>query len=189
MKKHTINIITLFMSFICLGVQAMPVYTDDIPQDYLKKVNSLKKHDTSREYATNISEKNIVKVYTPEHIVNKPKIQKINGISYIVSSLKVNDKVNFMVAEDVEKNGQIYIKKGTQVTGLIRTSEIGLPQYLPPGVIEISYFSTKDVKGNNVDLYGKIIEEAPDFQLILIPGIPFLNPAIKRNKIYTLYYK
>ncbi len=191
MKKHTINIITLFMSFICLGVQAMPVYTDDIPQDYLKKVNQLGSLNKTRETTNNISENNAVKIYTPEHILIMTKAKKINNKYVLTQNINVNDKVKFIVSEDVKKDGILFIPKGSEVTGIIRTAEPGNQPNCPPGVLEISYFSTKDVKGNKVNLYGKITEEAPEtglFQIIL-PYIPSLNPAIKRNKIYTLYYK
>ena len=191
MKKLVILSVILLLSINGLKTFAIPTYSDDIPQDYIKEVKGLIKYDKTREYTDNIPETNSVKIYSPKKISNKLGSKKINGIYMIVYKLNVNDKIKFIVAEDVQKNGQLYIKKGTEVTGIVRTIEPGLLAYYPPGIIEISYFSTKDVNGNIVNLYGKIKEEGKEtglFQFVM-PYIPSLSPSIRKNKIYTIYYK
>lgn len=191
MKKFLILSVILLLSINGLKTFAIPTYSDDIPQDYIKEVKDLIKYDKTREYTDNIPESNSVKIYSPKHILIRTKAKKINNKYRIVSDLNINDTVNFVIYEDVIKDNKIFIKKGTNVTGVVRTAEPGSIANYPPGILEISYFSTKDINGNKIKLYGKITEEAPEtglFQFIF-PAVPSLNPAIKKNKIYTIYYK
>lgn len=77
------------------------------------------------------------------------------------NGLKIGQKVIFKVSKDVYKNGEIFIKEGTLVNAFIELiSESG--RYGDPDEIELGRFSTKDVKGNPLELSGIVRKQGAD---------------------------
>ena len=128
-----------------------------------------------------------VNVYTPNRITLSNVLKKTaKGEYYTVQNYDINDRINFIVGEDVYKNN-----KGTTAVGIVREAQIGFGQFTAPDEIQISMFTTKDVNNNDVKLYGNIIQEGKQtglFQVIL-QEIPSLRASIPKNKLYTLYCK
>lgn len=185
MKKYTI-ILAVFIGFILTGKAiAAPVYTDEIPKEYIEKVKSLPKYNLSQNLPIyNEDNATQVKVYSPENIRLKYKTIRENAYLYHVNitNMSINDKVKFLIAEDVYQNNKLLIKKDTPAIGVVREANIAISNYGAPPEIQISMFTTKDVNNNTIELYGTVLNDYSGF--IQIP-----SHAINKNKIYTLYYK
>lgn len=196
MKKFII--LALMIAVPCIAqakgpIKPLPVYTDDIPVEYINKVKNLKNvnlkqtlpvYDTENMYEVKIrSEKNI--------IITQRLYRNEDGILDAKPTININDKAKFIVAQDVIKKGKVYIKQGTEATGIIRNAQINTGSLSAPAEIQISLFTTKDVNGNKVDLYGSIVKEGKDtglFQMLpLIGGMPSLGSGISPREVFTFY--
>lgn len=192
MKK--LFILTVLLScFVLQKADAYPVYSDELPQSYINSVRTHKGLSNNQSLPIYEPQNMLeVKVYTPNRITLKNVMKKTSkGEYYVVQNYDINDRVNFIVGEDVYKNNKLYIKKGTTAVGIVREAQIGFGQFTAPDEIQISMFTTKDVNNNDVKLYGNIIQEGKQtglFQVIL-QEIPSLRASIPKNKLYTLYCK
>lgn len=179
-------------------VMAMPVYKDEIPRSYVNEVRTTRNYDLKQTLPQYDCESAVeVKVYSPEKITLKrlsmeEKVEIKNfSITAIPQNYEINDKVKFIIAEDVIKDNKVVIKKGTEAYGVIRDAQISLITFSAPTEIQISFFQTKDINNKDVNLYGTITQEGLNtglLQIVLI-NIPSLGASIPKNKIYTLYYK
>lgn len=179
-------------------VMALPVYKDEIPRSYVNEVRTTRNYDLKQTLPQYDCESAVeVKVYSPEKITLKrlsmeEKVEIKNfSITAIPQNYEINDKVKFIIAEDVIKDNKVVIKKGTEAYGVIRDAQISLITFSAPTEIQISFFQTKDINNKDVNLYGTITQEGLNtglLQIVLI-NIPSLGASIPKNKIYTLYYK
>lgn len=192
MKK--LFILTVLLScFVLQKADAYPVYSDELPQSYINSVKTNKNLGNKQSLPVYDTQNMLeVNVYTPNRITLSNVLKKTaKGEYYTVQNYDINDRINFIVGEDVYKNNKLYIKKGTTAVGIVREAQIGLGQFTAPDEIQISMFTTKDVNNNDVKLYGNIIQEGKQtglFQVIL-QEIPSLRASIPKNKLYTLYCK
>lgn len=196
MKKFII--LALMLTVPCFAqakepAKPLPVYTDDIPVEYINKVKNLK----------NVNLKQTLPVYNTENmhevkIHSEKKIQVTNvyyknsaGLLDVKQSYQINDKVKFIVAQDVIKNGKVYIKQGSEAIGVFREARIGQGSFSAPDELQISLFTTKDVNGNKVDLYGSIVKEGKEtglFQMLpLISAVTSINASVSPREVFTLY--
>lgn len=182
--KQAIFIFSLILS-LSLGAKAFsaPVYTDEVPQDYINKVKARKPLNLQQNLPVYDIEKSIeVKVHSEGNIIIKvlPRREDFH-YAYDVTYPRINQQLTFIVAEDVYKNNKLFIKKGTPAKGLVREMSYSAPGYGATPEIQVSMFKTKDVNNVNIELYGTVREE----------NSGFLNtpPNISKNKVYTLYYK
>jgi len=122
-------------------------------------------------------------------------------------SLKIGQNIYFKVSNDVYKNGEIFIKNGTTVNAFIEL--ISKATYFgDPDEIELGRFSTKDVKGNTVELVGTVTKQGADrgkwakplyYAGLSVPlfGAPLLlcyfvkggKTSIKPEQNFELYYE
>lgn len=192
MKK--LFILTVLLScFVLQKADAYPVYSDELPQSYINSVKTNKSLGNKQSLPVYDTQNMLeVNVYTPNRITLSNVLKKTaKGEYYTVQNYDINDRIYFIVGEDVYKNNKLYIKKGTTAVGIVREAQIGLGQFTAPDEIQISMFTTKDVNNNDVKLYGNIIQEGKQtglFQVIL-QEIPSLRASIPKNKLYTLYCK
>lgn len=192
MKK--LFILTVLLScFVLQKADAYPVYSDELPQSYINSVKTNKSLGNKQSLPVYDTRKmHEVYVYTSSRITLKNVTKKTSkGEYYTVQNYDINDRINFIVGEDVYKNNKLYIKKGTTAVGIVREAQIGLGQFTAPDEIHISMFTTKDVNNNHVKLYGNIIQEGKQtgFFNLILPQIPSLRASIPKNKLYTLYCK
>jgi hypothetical protein len=75
--------------------------------------------------------------------------------------LNVGDKVSFQVKGDVLRDGDVFIKDGTLITGSIELISKAA-YYGDPDEIEIANLTTKDAKGNLIELEGVIRKQGAD---------------------------
>lgn len=121
--------------------------------------------------------------------------------------LTIGQKVDFKVSKDVCKKGEVFIKEGTPVNAFIELiSESG--RYGDPDEIELGRFSTKDAKGNPVELSGTIRKQGANrgkwakplyYAGLSVPlfGAPLLlcyfvkggKTNIKPDQNFELYYE
>lgn len=192
MKK--LFILTVLLScFVLQKADAYPVYSDELPQSYINSVKTNKNLGNKQSLPVYDTQNMLeVNVYTPNRITLSNVLKKTaKGEYYTVQNYDINDRINFIVGEDVYKNNKLYIKKGTTAVDIVREAQIGFGQFTAPDEIQISMFTTKDVNNNDVKLYGNIIQEGKQtglFQVIL-QEIPSLRASIPKNKLYTLYCK
>lgn len=171
----------------------LPVYTDDIPKEYVEKVKDLKNINYKQTLPVYDTEKMTeVKIHAEKKIILCYKYYKNEaGVLDTKPTYQIHDKVKFIVAQDVLKNGNVYIKQGTEAIGVFREARIGIGAVGAPDEIQISLFTTKDVNGNKVDLYGSVVKEGKDigmFQMLpLLSQIPSIGSPISPKTIYTLY--
>lgn len=192
MKK--LFILTVLLScFVLQKADAYPVYSDELPQSYINSVKTNKNLGNKQSLPVYDTQNMLeVNVYTPNRITLSNVLKKTaKGEYYTVQNYDINDRINFIVGEDVYKNNKLYIKKGTTAVGIVREAQIGLGQFTAPDEIHISMFTTKDVNNNHVKLYGNIIQEGKQtgFFNLILPQIPSLRASIPKNKLYTLYCK
>ncbi len=192
MKK--LFILTVLLScFVLQKADAYPVYSDELPQSYINSVKTNKSLGNKQSLPVYDTQNMLeVNVYTPNRITLSNVLKKTaKGEYYTVQNYDINDRINFIVGEDVYKNNKLYIKKGTTAVGIVREAQIGLGQFTAPDEIHISMFTTKDVNNNHVKLYGNIIQEGKQtgFFNLILPQIPSLRASIPKNKLYTLYCK
>lgn len=192
MKK--LFILTVLLScFVLQKADAYPVYSDELPQSYINSVKTYKNLGNKQSLPVYDTQNMLeVNVYTPNRITLSNVLKKTaKGEYYTVQNYDINDRINFIVGEDVYKNNKLYIKKGTTAVGIVREAQIGLGQFTAPDEIQISMFTTKDVNNNDVKLYGNIIQEGKQtgFFNLILPQIPSLRASIPKNKLYTLYCK
>ncbi len=192
MKK--LFILTVLLScFVLQKADAYPVYSDELPQSYINSVKTNKNLGNKQSLPVYDTQNMLeVNVYTPNRITLSNVLKKTaKGEYYTVQNYDINDRINFIVGEDVYKNNKLYIKKGTTAVGIVREAQIGLGQFTAPDEIQISMFTTKDVNNNDVKLYGNIIQEGKQtgFFNLILPQIPSLRASIPKNKLYTLYCK
>lgn len=192
MKK--LFILTVLLScFVLQKADAYPVYSDELPQSYINSVKTNKNLGNKQSLPVYDTQNMLeVNVYTPNRITLSNVLKKTaKGEYYTVQNYDINDRINFIVGEDVYKNNKLYIKKGTTAVGIVREAQIGLGQFTAPDEIHISMFTTKDVNNNDVKLYGNIIQEGKQtgFFNLILPQIPSLRASIPKNKLYTLYCK
>lgn len=191
MKKFSL-FVSIIVATFCISCQAFatPVYTDEIPQEYINKVRAQKNqtnYETRMMQDVSDFEKETlteVKVYTPENIRFKLKTRKIDINTYRMeaTNVKVGDKFKFLVAEDVYKNGKLYIKKGTPTVGYVK--KIALPSGIngPVPEFRITGFTIKDIDNKTVMLKGSVVNDYTGF-------IQLVSHGINKNKIYKLYLK
>lgn len=192
MKK--LFILTVLLScFVLQKADAYPVYSDELPQSYINSVKTNKNLGNKQSLPVYDTQNMLeVNVYTPNRITLSNVLKKTaKDEYYTVQNYDINDRINFIVGEDVYKNNKLYIKKGTTAVGIVREAQIGLGQFTAPDEIQISMFTTKDVNNNDVKLYGNIIQEGKQtgFFNLILPQIPSLRASIPKNKLYTLYCK
>lgn len=193
MRKFSI-IISLFLVFIFAGraYSAMPTYSDELPAEYINKYKTEKKVDYKQALPIYNSENALeVKIYTPKKIAIKFTTEKINNQYIARQTPSINDKVDFIVAQDVMKNGKLYIKKGTTATGTVRVAQFGIGVLSSPDELQISLFSTKDVNNKEVELFGTVLNEGKELGLFssILFQVPSCKASIPKNKIYTVYAK
>lgn len=190
--------LTTTLTLLCLifgtnlAALSMPVYTDEIPQEHLNKFNSSTKKLIEPEIIEEFTSEQEVKIYSDKKIMPITILKKVDGEKILSQNILINDKVNFYVAKDVYKNDKIYIKKGEIVTGIVSKAEAVVPNISAPGELQIQNFQTKTVKGYTIKLYGKIENIGHEFGLIgWLLGIGNYSTSgyVKKNKIYTVYYK
>lgn len=200
LKRFLTICVTFVLGFsVERSVFSSQVFTDEIPQSHLEKIKDLNKNNFSLPPSDYVKEQNAVNIYSPKKIMPITIMKKIDGESkrVLTENIKVNDKIEFLTAEDTLKNGKLFIRKGTPVFGTVRAVQISLmgstlPQYMLPGKLELVKFKTKDINGSVVDLYGEINENGRNtglIGLIFFDNYATTSAAIKKNKIYTLYYK
>ena len=192
MKK--LFILTVLLScFVLQKADAYPVYSDELPQSYINSVKTNKSLGNKQSLPVYDTQNMLeVNVYTPNRITLSNVLKKTaKGEYYTVQNYDINDRINFIVGEDVYKNNKLYIKKGKTAVGIVREAQIGLGQFTATYEIHISMFTTKDVNNNHVKLYGNIIQEGKQtgFFNLILPQIPSLRASIPKNKLYTLYCK
>lgn len=188
MKKLSLILALLLSSITIQQSIAVPVYTDEIPQEYINKVKSQKQTSTyENRMMSNISDFDKeslieVKVYSPENIRFKLKARQVSPFAYVTeaTNIKIGDKFTFLVAEDVYKNNKLYIRKGALATGYVKKVNIPSGNNGPAPEFNISEFTTKDINNNTVRLKGAVINEYTGF-------IQIVSHAINKNKIYKLY--
>lgn len=196
MKKFII--LALMLTVPCFAqakepAKPLPVYTDDIPVEYINKVKNLKNINLKQTLPVyNTENMHEVKIHSKENIIITQRLYRNeDGILDSKPTLNINDKVTFIVAQDVIKNGKVYIKQSTEATGIFRNAQINTGSLSAPAEIQISLFTTRDVNGNKVDLYGSIVKEGKDtglFQMLpLIGGMPSLGSGISPREVFTLY--
>ncbi len=162
-------------------VFATTTYTDELPAEYLKRIQE-QKIDDSQQFTTQIPDENAVKIHSSEKIKLSFNIIGVrNGNLTYKQNINLNDKVVFLASEDVYKKDTLFIRKNTPIIGLVRKAEAGISDLNEPSQIEVSQFFTRDINGNEVKLYGIVREEAKIGS--------FSQAAIKKNKEYSLYYK
>lgn len=173
------------------------VFTDEIPQSHIQSVENINNTEFDTVPSNFATRERTVNIYSDKKIMPVPEIKVINGTAVYTQNIKINDKIQFYTSEDVMKNGKLYIRAQTPVVGTVRTAQIcyvgylnALPGEVAPSKFEIFNFKTKDVNGNNVDLYGKVVSFGHNTGIFAsLSGIPTTEAIIKKNKIYTLYYK
>lgn len=196
--KKTIIILTLMLLF-APQVNATPVYTDEIPKEHLKEVNTIQnvQQNTIKE---DLSQLNEIKIYSKyKRYVQGQFITSINKWGFpcepymkkytFKNGVNLYDKVDFLVSENVYKNGVLYIKKDTVATGIVSVAEFPLVDYatMQPSTLKINKFKTTDVNGNSVNLSGEF-KNTP-FELGPMASMLGAPARVPKNKIYTLYYK
>ena len=117
----------------------------------------------------------------------------------------VGTRVSFKIVEDVYKNGELFIKKGTDAYAIVGRS---VPAMFggASGEVQVDRFRTFDVDGNIVRLSGVIENEGFStgyltnlIGMALVPFtfgtsallvflVPGTSGAIKPELVYTLYY-
>ena len=95
-------------------------------------------------------------------------IASINFLTIKKTYLDEGQKVSFKVVEDVIKNGELFIKKETPVSGIIETitksSRGGDPEELI-----IGRFETQDIYGNKISLAGEVQKKGANRALWIRP--------------------
>lgn len=197
MKK---TIMTLALMFLFASqVKAVVVYTDEIPKEHLKEAKTIQnvQRNTIKE---DLSQLNEIKIYSKyKRYVQGQFITNINKWGFpcepnlkkytFKNGVNLYDKVDFLVSEDVYKNGVLYIKKDTVVTGIVTVAEFPLVDYvtMQPSTLKISKFKTTDVNGNSINLSGDF-KNTP-FELGPLASVMGAPARVPKNKIYTLYFK
>lgn len=105
---------------------------------------------------------------------------KIRAYSFVKQP---GDDIVMKVSQDVQKNGSLYIKKGTPVYGIL--TEITNTRSDEMGSIAVNYFKTTDVNGKKVKLVGSAVKKCKDYsnwQCFIIFG----NPVMTKKDEYTL---
>ncbi|MFA6988943.1 MAG: hypothetical protein WC197_02635 [Candidatus Gastranaerophilaceae bacterium] len=122
-------------------------------------------------------------------------------------NLTINQKVCFVVVDDVKKNKELFIRKNTPMSGMVETiTKAGWAG--DPAELIIGRFTTTDVNGNKIDIAGEIIktganraywvrpvfytgELLPPYStpLLLVYFIKGGNAKITPRKKFTLYYE
>ena len=196
MKKFVIAVLILLSSSFATAkepLKQLPVYTDDIPLEYINKVQKLKNVNLKQTLPVYNTENMFeVKIHSKENIIIISTLYRNDdGVLDLKQNININDIAKFVVAQDVIKNNKIYIKQGTEVTGVYREARIGKGAYGAPDEIQISLFSTKDVSGNKVELYGSVEKEGKEtglFQMLpFFATIPSVRATILPKEIFTLY--
>lgn len=77
------------------------------------------------------------------------KIRAAQKISTCYDEIEVGDNLKFVVSKDVNKNGKLYIKKGTPVYGIVDFVSDNGWNY-DNAQIDFKQFKTKSVSGNDV---------------------------------------
>lgn len=145
------------------------------------KINSASIEDV--ELIRGLTGKKITKpVFKYKLIDENAEVVRVNVSSVGALSTKklLNEglHVNFKVVSDVEKNGQLYIKKDTPVNGIIETIT-GASRGGDPAELIVGDFSTTDVNGSSVDLHGEIRKKGQN-RAVWIRPLAFIGP-------YTIY--
>lgn len=196
MPKRFLIALILFTFGISGSVFAeMPVYTDDIPKSHVDKVKRTN-CDEYKNVPENIENTdNQVKIFSQKKIMPQAKLTRKDGRFKVIENLHINDKLYFVVAQDVYKDGQIYIKKDSIAQGTVRTIQINylgtlVPEYSAPAEFEVTRFQARDINGKTVDLYGSIYEKGHEMGFFGgYLSFASTEARIKKNKIYTIYYK
>lgn len=190
------KLIILALSALAIGtnltVNAMTVYTDEIPQEHLNRVKSLNKDNADLLQIEDFKPEQEVKIYSEIKLMPVNLYKKVNGKVVMAQNILINDKVEFYVAKDVFKNGKLYIRKGEMVTGLVSKAEAYYPGANAPCEIQVQHFRTKDTNDNIIKLWGKVENIGHEAGMIgSLFGIQNFSTSatIKKKKIYTVYYK
>jgi len=107
-----------------------------------------------------ISAKHVVhyKIIDENAEIVKISVCSARDINLKKEPLKVNQLLDFKVADDVCRGGEIFIKKDTTVNAVVelvsKSDKFGDPQEL-----ELGQLWTKDIKGNMIELEGTIRKE------------------------------
>lgn len=119
---------------------------------------------------------------------------------YIVEDVypNVGAPVNFVVTQDVIKNGTVFIKKGTKVHGIIGYTHAPMYEGLAHE-INVERLKTKDINGNVINLYGIVSVQGKDLSVLSdfsggVVGLigyvlNFTNANLKTQDIYVVYYR
>lgn len=146
-----------------------PVYKREIIEDEVVK-DLQNKNLTRPEYKKTVFDDEIIKNDVSVKACTKPAVhyKLIDENAEIVrismspatlittkNGLKIGQQVSFIILKDVYKNGELFIKKDTSVNAFIELISKA-ERYGDPDEIELGRFSTKDIKGNIVELDGTI---------------------------------
>ena len=165
----------------------MPVYTDEIPQEYIDQVKARKEINKKIEKYEKIYDKDsavAVVLYNPQKVpvVFELKSKDRQAFAEVISP-RINDILDFVVANDVVKDGSVIIKKGTPAKGVVRDVFVNFGgSFGSPSEMKVSGFTTTDVNNNRVNLYGDAT-----FNCTCIWSV--FNTNLKKNTRFTVYYK
>ncbi len=184
-----------------------PVVFKDIPV----KLGEEDKYFVKPVFSGRISVDNLIPVkVSPDALikpVSKPVPAVVNGVKTNIPQEYplVGTRVSFKIVEDVYKNGELFIKKGTDAYAIVGRS---VPAMFggASGEVQVDRFRTFDVDGNIVRLSGVIENEGFStgyltnlIGMALVPFtfgtsallvflVPGTSGAIKPELVYTLYY-
>lgn len=185
MKKHSLIIALCLILFTAGKTISAPMYTDEIPQEYINQVRASKKHnEINNKIELNKETAIPVSVYSPQNVWLKisPVIKDLNYITFKVKNMSINDELTFVIAQDVYKNNKLIIKKDTPAIGLVKRIILNADnQNGAYSEFRVSDFTTKDINNNTVNLYGYVVNNYDKTMN--------LRHAISKNKMYTLYLK
>ena len=189
MYKHILLLFSVFMvfAFCSKAFAKMPVYTDEIPQEYIDQVKARKEINKKIEKYEKIYDKDsavAVVLYNPQKVpvVFELKSKDRQAFTEVISP-RINDILDFVVANDVVKDGSVIIKKGTPAKGVVRDVFVNFGgSFGSPSEMKVSGFTTTDVNNNRVNLYGDAT-----FNCTCIWSV--FNTNLKKNTRFTVYYK
>ncbi len=196
MRTNKLLLSVILFLILAGKVNSMPIYTDEIPQsriDAANKTNKIVEISTNEknklEDATLNQEKKVL-IYSEKKVAVKYVKKELPKPTYVIEP-NVGHKLEFVVAEDVLKNGKVYIKKGALVEGIVTKVVMhDVTEATRAPEVHISLFTTSDTTGKKIDLSGTVSNKSRvNFITWLLAGYAFSPAKIKKDKIYTIYYR
>ena len=193
MKKY----LTLFLALICTQTMCLaftpPMYDDVLPASVAERAKATASLDKSQLFQNFLPETNAVEIWLEKkYYITAIHYENFENRKAFAMSEPIYDKLDFVTTKDVYKNGQLYIKKGETVTGLLTDRHVFLPKQKAALVptIKVSYFKTKDVNGKEVKLYGTVSnEDGANFYQRYAVDRGAMPAILGKHKPYTVYFK